>query len=211
MEVNKGVKFKHVAFLVIVLALVGCAPKVKVIDEEAIKSFEAVKQKDELYLQGFKEGTEACNAAWFFRLQSEVEDLKRQKLWSKYVKGGYVKPPLIAEIYVPPEVSEDGKSYKPARIEYVILEDAKFVSENLLQRLSKKTVIVFLGLFYTNDALEKRKAEVEKHLKEKGWEEAVWVEVLLAASGSGKALVVKSEDYAKAKVIAEELGGEVIQ
>jgi len=211
MEVKKGAKSKLVAFLVIVLTLVGCAPKVKVIDEEAVKSLEAVKQKDDLYLQGFKEGTEVCNQAWFFRLRSELEDLKRQKLWNKYVKGGYVKPPLIAEVYVPPEISEDGKSYKPARVEYVILEDAKFVSENLLQRLSKKTTVVFLGLFYTNDALEKKKTDVEKYLKEKGWEGSVWTETFLAASGNGKALVVKTEDYGKAKEISEEFGGEVIQ
>lgn len=189
----------------------GCAPTVSVVDEEAIKSLEAMKQKDELYYQGFRDGVEWCNEGWFARLQSEMEDLKRQKLWSKYVKGGYVKPPLIAEIYVPPKISEDGKVYSPATVEYVILEDAKFVSESLLQRLTEKTSLVFLGVFYTNESLEKRKDEVWKYLKQKKWEDDVFVETFLTASGKGKALIVRTEDQSKAKAISEDLGGEIVQ
>ena len=189
----------------------GCAPTVSVIDEEALKSLEAMKQKDELYYQGFKDGVEWCNEGWFTRLQSEMENLKRQKLWSKYVKGGYVKPPLIAEVYVPPKISEDGKVYSPASVEYVILEDARFVSESLLQRLTEKTSLVFLGLFYTDESLEKRKDEVLKYLKQKKWENDVFVETFLTASGKGKALIIRTEDQSKAKVISNDLGGEIVQ
>lgn len=198
-------------FLAGISIFAGCAPTVSVVDEEAIKSLEAMKQKDELYYQGFKDGVEWCNEGWFTRLQSEMEDLKRQKLWSKYVKGGYVKPPLIAEVYVPPKISDDGKVYSPATVEYVILEDARFVSESLLQRLTEKTSLVFLGVFYTNESLEKRKDEVWKYLKQKKWEDDVFVETFLTASGKGKALIVRTEDQSKAKVISEDLGGEIVQ
>lgn len=199
-------------FMVFVLlwACVGCASKVKVVDEEAFKSLEAVKKKDELYYQGYRDGVEWCNKEWFMRLQSELEDLKRQKLWSKYVKGGYVKPPLIAEIYIPSKISEDGKTFTSGSIEYVIVEDAKFVSENLLQRLSQKRPLVFLGIYFTNESLNEKKAEIKSYLRQKGWDKEASVEVMMTVSGKGKALLVHVKDFKKAEILANDLGGEIV-
>jgi hypothetical protein len=209
-KVKKLKKTTCILISLIVAFVAGCAPKVKVVDEEVIKSVEAVEKKDELYAKAYSEGYEACNAEWFERLKVEVENLKRQKMWNKYLAGGYVKPPKIAEVYVPAEVSPDGKTLALPKIEYVIVEDAMFEPRSLVERLTKQTTTVFLGLFFTEDEYEKRLAEVEKFLNKNGLRDEVEIRKAPAVDGSGNALLLRTEDRNVAKIIIDNLGGQVI-
>lgn len=203
---------KKAAFLLFfsICCLAGCAPKISVVDEEVLRASEVLKNKDEFYVKAYSEGYEACNKEWFERLKVEVENLKRQKIWNKYLEGGYVKAPLVAEVFVPAKVSDDGKTLSLPRIEYVIVDDARFEARNLVERLTKQATTVFLGLYFTKEEAELRLQEVEKYLENDGVKDKVELKSVPTFDGSGLVILVRTEDKILAQKIVQDLRGQVI-
>ena len=194
--------------------LMGCAPKISVLSSEDVKKIENTekvqKEIDKVYREAYLKGYEDCRKEYYERLKAEYDMLIKRYGYNEYIRGGFVKPPVIAKVVNPPKVSEDGKSFSAPEIKFIILRDAVFEPRNLIERLLSHNYFIFLGIVYGEDEVRERRSVVEEFLKREcgiSCEGKYEVEEVPVVDGKGVAVVLKTGDpYVRKKVI-EELGG----
>lgn len=192
------------AFLL--LFSVSCAPKIGVLSEEA-KALEEFKEKrEEFYRKAFEEGKSACKKEMLAAIHNEIALLKDVMEYEKMIKGGFVVPPKIAKVVVPTEVTPDGKKIKSPHIEWIILEDAKFESRNIIERLlSKKYYVLIAIVSDVSDAEALRQSvaqEVEKDSKSS-------VKVYKTTNQS-YAVIIETKEYELAERFMNKYKGQIL-
>lgn len=197
----------------VLLNLVGCAPKISVLPEEIkkIMEIEEVKKEiDRVYREAYLKGYDDCRKEYYEKLKAEYDMLVKKYGYNEYLRGGFVKPPVIAKVVSPPKVSEDGKSFSAPEVKFVILKDAVFEPRNLIERLLSHNYFIFLGIVYGEDEIREKKNAVEEFLKREcgmNCEGKYEVEEVPVVDGKGVAVILKTSDpYVKKKVM-DELGG----
>lgn len=185
--------------------LVSCAPKISVLSEEAQSYIEFKEKQQELYKKAFEEGKNACKREIFSALQSEISQMKDLMEYEKLVKGGYIVPPKVAKVVVPPEVSEDGKKFKSSYIEWIILEDAKFESRSLIERITSKKYHVLVGIFSALSDAEALRDVIAKDISN---DKSV-VKVLNTTKNS-YAVVIETSDISLAEKYSDRYKGSII-
>lgn len=175
------------------LLICGCAAQKSVIDEEYLEALKAQEKVKEVYQKGFEDGKNACRHEFTQNLVEEYKRLSRIIEYNEYLRGGFIDPPVIAEVVVPMNVSSDGKKVVMPHVEYVIVKDASFEARNLLERLLKQRKYVYIGVFFTDEAFESKKQELLSVLKDmRNFE----IKKAPVVGESGFALIVVTEDQA---------------
>lgn len=197
------------AFLILValmLFITSCAPKISVLSDEveALKEFH--KERENFYKKAFEDGKNACKKEMLAAIHNEISMLKDVIEYEKMVKGGFIVPPKVAKVVVPTEVTPDGKKIRAPYIEWIILEDAKFESRSIVERLlSQKYYVLITILSDLSDAETLRQhisAEVEKDGKS-------LVKVYKTTKQSF-AVVIETKEHALAEKYANKYKGQIL-
>lgn len=167
------------------LSLSACAPKIEVLPEEAREHLVLKEKKEELFKSGVEEGRRLCREEFLSNLSSEIDKLKGVTGYDEMYKEGFLVPPLVIPIFVDGGVADGGKKLSTPKLEWAIVEDARFTKDDVAKMLLKKKGFIYLGIFEKYSEAEKFSKTIElvnesdkvKLLKVKGVDQiAVMVE-----------------------------------
>lgn len=141
------------------------------------------------YAQGYEEGKRSCEESVLPFLNNQLQLLKRMNEFKAFVDGGFVVPPVVKEVFVPGEISSDGKTYTAPRTEWVIVGDIKFEPRSFQERLNAETATkhrLLVGIENSDSNCHTLKNKVEVKGRD-------LIKVLPFASGTQCAVVVELE------------------
>lgn len=198
---------KIILILSLTVFLCSCAPKVSVLPEEVKSMEEFNKNREEFYRKAFEEGKNACKKEIFSALQNEISRMKDLIEYEKLIKGGFITPPKVAQVIVPPEVSEDGKKVRAPYVEWIILEDAKFETKSLIERILSQKYYVLLGMFSTLSDADIMRDTVSKSVEK---EKNVIVKVV-QTTNNNYAVVLETSSMELAEKYEKQFKGQILK
>lgn len=197
------------AFLLLIILtffIVSCTPKVSVLSDEAEALKEFHKEREEFYKKAFEEGRNACRKEMLAAIHNEISMLKDVLEYERMVKGGFIVPPKIAKVVVPTEVTPDGKKIRSPYIEWIILEDAKFETRNIVERLLSQTYYVLVSILSDLSDAETLRQHISSEVEKDG---KSLVKVYKTTKQS-YAVVIETKEYALAEKYADKYKGQIL-